>query len=263
VEISVDGRKELIRGLNFISSMPIRELIEKLDPMAPAEVLKAAGRLGYRDFITIALIVNKSELFPDNWIYVHDPGVKLGRIQNFKNWSPHMVADPDKTCLGLEYFCFEGDGLWEMTDEELMELGKRELIALGLVEEPDVEDGVVIRMPKAYPVYDAGYRESLDVVRSFLDRLRNFQTVGRNGMHKYNNQDHSMLTAMLAVKNILGANHDLWSVNIDQEYLEEIAESDVDDAKEIAHLASTQPIAPTRIQNDPLSSGGTKVWKIV
>ncbi len=246
LEVTVDGKPEIIEGTHFISTMPIRELIQKFEPPAPPEVLKAAEALNYRDFLTVALIVNKRELFPDNWIYIHDAEVKVGRIQNFKNWSPEMVPDPEKTCLGLEYFCFEGDGLWTMPDLDLVELGKKELGILGLVDPADVVDGSVVRMPKAYPVYDGGYAESLRVVREFLNGIPNLQLVGRNGMHKYNNQDHSMLTAMLAVKNILGANYDLWQVNAEQEYHEEVTDRDKTDADEFAMLASTQPRVPQR-----------------
>ncbi len=224
LEVERHGHIELVHGTDFISSMPIREAIAKFKPAVPAAVLGAAENLKYRDFLTVALIVDQGEVFPDNWIYVHDPEVKVGRIQNFKNWSPFMVPDAGRTCLGLEYFCFEGDSLWTMPDEGLIELGKKELERLGLVEANAVIDGVVVRMPKAYPIYDSTYRESLAEVRRFLLGVVNFQCVGRNGMHKYNNQDHSMLTAMLAAENILGANHDLWEVNEEQEYHEEIRE---------------------------------------
>jgi protoporphyrinogen oxidase len=196
--------------------------------------------------LIVALVINKRDVFPDNWIYIHDPDVKLGRIQNFKNWSSEMVPDPNKTCLGLEYFCFEGDGLWNMPDQQLIELGKRELAALGLATITDVEDGSVVRMPKAYPVYDPGYADALKTVREFINGLSNLQLVGRNGMHKYNNQDHSMLTAMLAVKNILGCNYDLWSVNVDQEYHEEL-QGEKKDFQELAVLATTQPQVPKRV----------------
>ncbi|MEW6600743.1 MAG: NAD(P)/FAD-dependent oxidoreductase [Nitrospirota bacterium] len=222
IEVRANGQKSLIYGKDFISTMPIRELIQKIRPSVPEEVLAAANNLSYRDFLTVALIVNKPDLFPDNWIYVHDPLVKLGRVQNFKNWSPDMVSDRSKSCLGLEYFCFEGDELWNMQDEDLIELGKRELEAIGLVKSVDIEDGSVVRMPKAYPAYDSKYREMLNVIRQYLKGIGNLHLVGRNGLHRYNNQDHSMLTAMLAVENIHGANHDLWSVNEEQEYHEEI-----------------------------------------
>ena len=221
-EVSTNGQNKIYNGTDFISSMPIRELIQKFKPELPEKVLEAANSLKYRDFITVALLINKCDIFPDNWIYIHEPSVKLGRIQNFKNWSPYMVPDQNKTCLGLEYFCFEGDELWTMPDKELVELGKKELDTLGLVQTRDVEDGTVVRMPKAYPVYDSNYRDSLQIVRQFLSQIGNFQTVGRNGMHKYNNLDHSMLTAMLAVENIYGSNHNLWEINTDQEYHEDV-----------------------------------------
>ena len=222
LEVKRNGQIELLYGSDFISSMPIREALQRFKPAVPKDVLDAANDLKYRDFLTVALIIRKPQLFPDTWIYIHDPDVKVGRIQNFKNWSPFMVPDPNNTCLGLEYFCYEGDELWNLPDDELIELGKRELETLGLVNKKDVQEGTVVRMPKAYPVYDLTYGKSLDVVRQFLKPLDNFQMVGRNGMHKYNNQDHSMLTAMLSAENILGANHDLWAINVEQEYHEEI-----------------------------------------
>ena len=247
VEVLTNERSEQIRGDHFISSMPARELIRKLEPSAPIQVIEAADNLKYRDFITVALIINRPDLFPDNWIYIHEPNVKLGRVQNFKNWSEQMVPDKTKTCLGLEYFCFEGDGLWTMTNRELIELGRRELQELGLVKEDEIEDGFVVKMPKAYPVYDSGYKESLEIVRNFLKQITNLQLVGRNGMHKYNNQDHSMLTAMLAVENILGASHDLWKVNTDQEYYEENTVHLEHKAPNYSDLISTQPRVPKRI----------------
>jgi protoporphyrinogen oxidase len=244
LEIGINGHHELVPGTDFISSMPIRELIRKMEPKPPEEVAKAAELLAYRDFLTVSLIVNKADLFKDNWIYIHDPSVKVGRIQNFKNWSPQMVPDPNKTCLGLEYFCFKGDGLWTMKDEDLIKLGTEELGRLGLVDPKDVEDGAVVRMPKAYPVYDSVYADALETIKQFLARFDNMYLVGRNGMHKYNNQDHSMLTAMLAVKNILGANYDVWSVNEDKEYHEEITGQEESEA---ALIASTQPMVPKRV----------------
>jgi len=225
--------------------MPVRELIACMDPPAPPEVQAAAAQLNYRDFLIVALMLDRDP-FPDNWIYIHDPSVKLGRIQNFKNWSPDMVPDPSKTCLGLEYFCFEGDGLWTMPDQDLIELGKRELERIGLARASEITDGSVVRMPKAYPVYDGTYQDALKVIRRFVEALGNLQMVGRNGMHKYNNQDHSMLTAMLAARNILGANYDLWSVNVDEEYHEELSgqRKDFDDFRP---MASTQPLVPQRL----------------
>ena len=223
VVISNNGHREVIPGTDFISSMPVTEFIKKLDPPPPPEVLTAAQKLKYRDFLTVCLIVDKPDLFPDNWIYVHDPGVKLGRIQNFKNWSPHMVPDLTKTSLGLEYFCTEGDELWQMADQDLVELGKRELERIGLASAADIEDGCVFRVPKAYPIYDSEYGDYLATIKEYVGSLKNYQTIGRNGLHRYNNQDHAMVTGMLAVKNLLDSErNDIWSVNTDQEYHEEV-----------------------------------------
>lgn len=244
LEIEHAGKREVIEGTDFISSMPMQELVRKMSPEPPAEVLAAADKLGYRDFLTVSLVVNKEKLFEDNWIYIHDPDVKVGRIQNFKNWSPHMVPDQTRTCLGLEYFCFEGDGLWNMEDKDLIALGTKELGMLQLVNPADVEDGSVVRMPKAYPVYDGVYADAVDTIRDFLRQVPNIYLVGRNGMHKYNNQDHSMLTAMLSVKNILGAHYDVWGVNVDNEYHEEIT---AQEESELGVVSSTQPLVPTRI----------------
>jgi protoporphyrinogen oxidase len=212
------------RGTDFISSIPIRELINRLEPPAPENVRKAANSLGYRDFISIALMIDRPSVFPDNWIYIHDPIVKVGRIQNFKNWSPDMVPDQGKTCLGLEYFCFEGDGLWTMPDAELIALAKKELTQLGICGESEVFDGVVVRQQKAYPVYDDGYQANVAVVRDYIRAsLPNLHLAGRNGMHKYNNQDHSMMTALLVARNIAaGSLLDPWKVNADAVYHEDI-----------------------------------------
>ena len=248
--VRAKGQEKCIKGTHLISTMPIRELISKLDPPVPARVSEAASRLNYRDFLTIALVVSKRDVFSDQWIYIHDPEVKVGRIQNFKNWSPQMVPDPQRTCLGLEYFCFEGEGLWNMSDQDLIELGKNELEQLGLVEGSEVEDGAVVRMPKAYPVYDSTYRESLKIVRQFLDGIDNLQLVGRNGMHKYNNQDHAMFTAILAVENILGARHDIWRVNTDGEYHEELDERGNQKMQEITLLNRSQPKVPSRLSEE-------------
>ncbi|HAA30817.1 MAG TPA: FAD-dependent oxidoreductase [Cyanobacteria bacterium UBA8553] len=216
-----------ITGDHFISSMPVTALLHRLDPLPPTHVLEAARGLKYRDFLIVSLIINQPDLFPDNWIYIHSPEFKVGRIQNFKNWSPAMVPDQTKTCLGMEYFCSEGDALWDMSDTELIDLASREAVELGLGVNPgDVEDGVVIRQFKAYPVYDGEYRKHLKVIQDYLETFDNLQTVGRNGMHRYNNQDHSMLTAMLAVKNILGGKHDLWNVNTERSYHEEFTKDE-------------------------------------
>ncbi|MES2125018.1 MAG: NAD(P)/FAD-dependent oxidoreductase, partial [Gemmatimonadota bacterium] len=206
---------------HVISTTDIRSLVRAIEPAVPAPVRTAAEGLRYRDFLVVALILEKERLFPDNWIYIHTPGVTVGRIQNFNNWSSAMVPEAGRTCLGMEYFCFEGDGLWESSDADLIRLATAELEQLGLAPAGLVRDGTVIRMPKAYPIYDGEYRGHLDRVREFIDPIPNLHTVGRNGMHKYNNQDHSMLTAMMAVWNMQGARHDIWAVNTDFEYHEE------------------------------------------
>ncbi len=220
-----DGRLTRYEGRHFLSTLPVRELIRSMSPPAPAEVIHAAESLAYRDFLTVVLIVDRAETFPDNWIYIHEPGVKVGRVQNFKNWSPDLVPDPSKTSLGLEYFCFEGDDLWTAPDADLVALGRREIDAIGLASAAEVIDGCVVRMPKAYPVYDDHYQAHLAVIRGWLRTLPNLELAGRNGMHKYNNQDHSMMTALLAARNILGlGSFDTWKVNTDAEYHEGAAE---------------------------------------
>lgn len=248
VVVTANGKPETIAGTHFISSMPLTELVRKLDPPAPADVLDAAAKLRYRDFLTVCLIVRRADLFPDNWIYIHDPDVRVGRIQNFKNWSPSMVPDPEKTGLGLEYFCNEGDEVWGLSDGELLELGKREIDHLGLARYEDVEDGCVFRVTKSYPVYDSDYRDHLAVVREFVDGLENCQTIGRNGLHRYNNQDHSMLTGMYAVRNVLKREkNDLWRVNAEEEYHEEVR------VPPEAILKETLAVVLARI--DPVAAG--------
>ena len=209
-----------IQAKHFISTIPLTELVFRLDPPAPDEVLEAARHLGYRSFVLVGLVINRRNLFPDQWVYIHDPEVKVGRIQNFGNWSAKMVPDSGKTSLGMEYFCTEGDDIWSMPDKKLVELAEKELIHLGMVKAAEVEEGVVFRQPKAYPVYSSGYHLHLQVIRNFLSTVENLQTIGRNGLHRYNNQDHSMLTGMLAAENILGARHDLWKLGEGQQYLE-------------------------------------------
>jgi protoporphyrinogen oxidase len=228
---SNNGRPEVFTGTHVVSSMPLREVIENWRPAPPDEVLQAARGLGYRDILVVALIVRRPDVFPDNWIYVHSPTVKVGRIQNFRAWSEEMVPDSNFTCLGLEYFCSEGDALWAMRDDELVSLAKRELETMGLVRQTEVEDGCVVRMRKAYPVYDGQYEQHVRVIRTYLEQFPNFQVVGRNGMHKYNNQDHSMMTALLAARNILGGRFDVWKVNTDAEYLEEAVEPSADGSR--------------------------------
>jgi protoporphyrinogen oxidase len=231
-------------GSHYISSLPIRELVHKLEPEPPMAVRAAADDFSYRDFLTIALVVKGTGLFPDNWIYVHDPNVRIGRIQNYTNWSPEMTPDPSNSCLGLEYFCSEGDELWSMADADLLKMGRREIAALGLVESDRIVDGTVVRVRKAYPVYDDRYRHGLEAVKAFLPNIPNLQLVGRNGQHCYNNQDHSMLAGVLAARNILGANVNLWDLNTDQEYQEEGAS--ISD-EELAALRDSMPLVPRRI----------------
>jgi protoporphyrinogen oxidase len=214
---------QTLQAEHVISSAPMRELVRGILPAVSETAKHAADSLKYRDFLTVMLILKERHMFDDNWIYIHDPSVKVGRIQNFRSWSPEMVPDLDKACYGLEYFCFEHDGLWDSKDEELIELAKRELIKIGLTLEGDVVDGCVVRQKKAYPVYDDDYARHVATIREELDvRYPNLHLVGRNGMHKYNNQDHAMMTAMLCVENILADTklYDLWEVNQDAEYHE-------------------------------------------
>ncbi len=183
---------------------------------------EAARGLRYRDFLTVALVIDGEDLFPDNWIYIHEPGVRVGRIQNFRSWSPWMVPDPTKASVGLEYFCFQGDDLWDMDDEGLVALATREIEQLGLASADKVERGFVTRVPLAYPMYDADYKARVDTIRAWVDGFANLQQVGRNGLHRYNNSDHSMLTSIRAVENVLdGTDHDLWAVNAESVYHEE------------------------------------------
>ena len=204
-----------------ISSLPLREVVEMISPAAPQSVIDAARGLRYRDFLTVALVLDGADPFPDNWIYIHEPSVRVGRIQNFRSWSPWMVPDPDKACVGLEYFCFAGDELWTMDDDALVALAAQELERLRLAPAASVDRGFAIRVPKAYPIYDADYAERVETIRRWLDGIENLQQVGRNGLHRYNNSDHSMLTAMRAVDNLLtGAHHDIWAVNAESVYHE-------------------------------------------
>ncbi len=215
-----DGSVERYMARHVISSAPVRELLETLSPL-PISLLHGRA-LRYRDFLTVALMVKKDNLFPDNWIYVHDPKVKVGRVQNFSSWSPEMVPD-GMSCLGLEYFCFEGDQLWESSDADLIALAKKEIVQIGLVTADDVVDACVVRQPKAYPVYDDAYRRNMEMIRLDLDSsFPTLHLIGRNGMHKYNNQDHAMMTAMLTARNILAGErlYDVWDVNEDAEYHE-------------------------------------------
>ena len=236
-----DGAEITINAAHVISSAPMRELAGRIHPLP--STLGEALDLKYRDFLTVALMIKSADLFPDNWIYIHDPKVKVGRIQNFRSWSPEMVPDESIACVGLEYFCFEGDGLWSSTDADLIELAKREMTIMGLCKAGDVVDGAVVRQEKAYPVYDERYAENVRIMREELEaKYPTLHLVGRNGMHRYNNQDHAMMTAMLTVRNIeAGARiYDIWGVNEDAEYHES------GDEGERAALASER-LVPSRI----------------
>ncbi|MGW8278424.1 NAD(P)/FAD-dependent oxidoreductase [Sphingomonas aurantiaca] len=216
-----DGATVTIDAGHVISSAPMRELAGRLHPLPTT--LPQSSALRYRDFLTVALMIKSPDLFPDNWIYIHDSKVKVGRVQNFRSWSPEMVPDPDIACVGLEYFCFEGDGLWASSDADLIALATKEMAILGLCDPAHVTGGAVVRQEKAYPVYDEDYRDNVDALREEIEaRHPTLHCVGRNGMHRYNNQDHAMMTAMLTVRNIqAGARvHDIWSVNEDAEYHE-------------------------------------------
>jgi protoporphyrinogen oxidase len=216
-----DGATTRLDAAGVISTMPVRELVAALDPPAPADVRAAGAGLHYRDFLTVALVVPSEAAFPDNWIYIHAEDVKVGRIQNFGSWSPYLVKD-GRACLGLEYFVFEGDDVWSSADDDLIAMASKELESLGLVQAADVERGFVVRVPKAYPYYDTAYRQNVATIVAHLDAsFEGLHLIGRNGMHKYNNQDHSMYTAMLTVENLFGAHHDIWSVNVEEEYHEE------------------------------------------
>jgi protoporphyrinogen oxidase len=249
----VDGRvAEVIAGGEtltpsyVISSLPLRTTVGIADPEAPMNVRDAARGLRYRDFLTVSLVIDGEDLFPDNWIYIHEPGVKVGRIQNFRSWSPWMVPNDTDASIGMEYFCFEGDELWNMADEDLVAMATQELQQLGLAKAEKVTMGFVVRVHKAYPMYDAEYGERVEAIRSWLEQVPNLVQVGRNGLHRYNNSDHSMLTAMRAVENIVqGTNHDIWAVNAESVYHEE-------------DVAPEQPYrdAPgTPAMEEPLASG--------
>lgn len=214
-----NGDTETYQARNVVSSAPVRELVSALRP-TPLTLLHAR-ELKYRDFLTVVLIGKTASALPDNWVYIHDPQVKVGRVQNFRSWSPEMIPDPVSTCLGLEYFCFEGDGLWAASDDELVALAKREIGHVGLMDPNDVVDACVVRQKKAYPVYDEAYAEHLEMIRRELaSRYPGLHLIGRNGMHKYNNQDHAMMTGLLAAANIVAGQtlYDVWQVNEDAEY---------------------------------------------
>jgi protoporphyrinogen oxidase len=250
-------------GKHFISTMPLRELIFALQPPPPDNVLQAARHLRYRDYLTVVLIVKRENVFSDNWIYIHTPEVKLGRVQNYKNWSAAMVPEASRTSLGLEYFLWEKDEEWRWPNERLIELGIRECEQIGLIQAREVEDGTVVRMQKAYPVYDANYRDSLEIIRHYLANFSNLQTIGRNGLHRYNNQDHSMLTGVYAARNITGETNDVWAVNTEMEYHEEAPAKDArfGDRLTPAAVAPSARLSPEEVieiafaRLDPLALG--------
>jgi protoporphyrinogen oxidase len=244
------GNQHLIESKHVISSAPMKQLVNGITPKMPEHVIDAANSLKYRDFLTVVLILKDRNAFDDNWIYIHDPSVQVGRIQNFKSWSPEMVADPSMTCYGLEYFCFEGDGLWNSSDAELIEQAKLELQKIGLAKPEDIVDGTVVRQPKAYPVYDDDYARHVNTIRAELDKnYPNLHLVGRNGMHKYNNQDHAMMTAMLCAKNIVAGEplYDLWEVNQDAEYHEA---GKAGEQQQVGAGATGLRLVPTKVKQE-------------
>lgn len=252
VSASTDEGETVINAKHVISSAPMRELATRIHPLPQS--LPEAQELNYRDFLTVALMVKSEDLFPDNWIYIHDDRVQVGRVQNFRSWSPEMVPDESIACVGLEYFCFENDGLWSSTDEDLVELAKKEMAILGLCKPEDVVGGAVVRQEKAYPVYDDSYEDNVETMRDDLEaRFPTLHMVGRNGMHRYNNQDHAMMTAMLTVENIEAGSRkwNVWNVNEDAEYHEsgdEGAETVISEDRAAA-LESMRDV-PTRIEGD-------------
>jgi protoporphyrinogen oxidase len=256
-----DGRRLDFDGEQFISTMALSELIHALDPPPPAEVLDAANNLRYRDYLTVALIINRESIFPDNWIYIHAPEVKVGRIQNYKNWSPEMVPDQSRTALGLEYFLWGEDEMWRWPDERLIDFGMKECNEIGLLEAGDVEDGKVVRVKKAYPIYDHNYQRNVATLRRYLETLPNLQTIGRNGLHRYNNQDHSMLTGIYAARNIAGERLDVWSVNTEMEYHEDTVGAGERGGDRMVPLGVTPSGAPEEIMQfvfarlDPVALG--------
>lgn len=257
--VADDGSCAAFEGEHFVSTMAIRDLVRALDPAPPQEVRDAAERLAYRDYLAVVLIVNRRDVFPDNWIYIHSPEVRLGRVQNYKNWSPEMVPDESRTALGLEYFLWESDPEWSWPDEALVEQGIRECARIGLVSPGEVEDGTVVRVRKAYPVYDHAYRANLATIRAWMEGLGNLQLAGRNGQHRYNNQDHSMLAGVYAARNVAGARHDLWAINVDAEYLEEEtargATSDRQVPRRLPRPAEEAVLARVLARLDPVALG--------
>jgi protoporphyrinogen oxidase len=239
---------ESLEPSHVISSLPLRTTVGIAVPEAPLEVRDAARGLRYREFLTVLLVIRGDDPFPDNWIYIHQPGVRVLRIQNFKSWSPWMVPEGSRSAsIGMEYFCFEGDELWNMSDDQLVEMAGREIEQLHLARASQVEFGFVERVHKAYPIYDELYAERVARIRAWLQTIDNIQQVGRNGLHRYNNSDHSMLTAMRAVDNILlGTNHDIWAVNAESVYHEEHVENEDPYRRPPSTPAMGQPLASDR-----------------
>ncbi len=238
---------ETLTPSHVISSLPLRTTVGISDPEAPVDVRDAARGLRYRDFLTVALVIESEDLFPDNWIYIHEPGVQVGRIQNFRSWSPWMVPNDTDASIGMEYFCFEGDELWNMADEDLVKFATREIQQLGLAKAEKVKFGFAVRVHKAYPIYDAEYPDRMVEIRKWLDGIDNLIQVGRNGLHRYNNSDHSMLTSMRAVDNILlGTHHDIWAVNAESVYHEEDVEVEQPYRDPPETPAMEQPLASER-----------------
>jgi len=245
VEVVAGG--ETLTPSHVISSLPLRTTVGIADPEAPGRVRDAARGLRYRDFLTVLLVLTETNIFEDNWIYIHEPDVRVGRIQNFRSWSPFMVPNDEDGSIGLEYFCWEGDDLWTMDDQELVKLATRELVQIGLARPEMVKRGFAVRVHKAYPIYDAEYAERVATIRGWLETISNLQQVGRNGLHRYNNSDHSMLTAMRAVDNILlGSEHDIWAVNAESVYHEEQVEPEQPYKNPPTTPAMQQPLASER-----------------
>jgi protoporphyrinogen oxidase len=242
VEVHAGG--QVLTPSHVVSSLPLRTTAGIAEPEAPVEVRDAARGLRYREFLTVLLVIEGQDLFPDNWIYIHQPGVRVLRIQNFKSWSPWMVPNDKDASIGMEYFCFEGDELWNMDDDKLVQMAGREIEKLKLAKAANVKFGFVARVHKAYPIYDEKYAERVSTIRQWLESdMTNLAQVGRNGLHRYNNSDHSMLTAMRAVDNILlGADHDIWSVNVESVYHEEVHDNENPYARDPEPPAMDNPL---------------------
>lgn len=220
-----DGSLSEIEGTDFCSGMPLNLLVLRMNPLAGKQILEACNRLKYRSLLMVYLIIGKRDLFKDNWLYIHSGEVKVGRIQNYKNWSADMVADPQNTTLGLEYFCAEGDSFWNQADKTTIDLAARELEQLKIAHINDILGAFVLRIPYAYPVYERKYDEALGIIKDFLGRFSNLQCIGRTGMFRYNNMDHSILSGFLAAQNLCGANHNIWNINLEHSYHEELEEN--------------------------------------